>query len=456
MDHLERTPKGIEFSRMAEAERTASAPPPSADAIFRLDTAPGEAAIAAFVLDGAELFERFTPLFRSKQALSPAREGQLAYGSLVDAAGVTVDEVVCAVVTKDRSETARAQIEVSCHGGRGTAAAVRELFEAAGIREARPGELLARAHRAGRLSLLALEARLRLGACVTARQLDLLLAHTNLQERWERLGMEAALGIRLREIAWHAPTHTAAADELARYEAARRLLRTHRVLVAGPVNAGKSTLVNRLLRENASLVSAEAGTTRDRLERPATLRGLSLLLIDGAGLRDEAGDAVERAGQAKALEAAAEADLDLLVVDGSRAPSPAECEALAALTARPFLLVLNKADLGLHEEAEGLAFAFAATPYRIAARDGTALDALEAAMESALGGGAPAEPGGPFTPRQERALQALKIGLEQGVDGVDLLGHIRTLVGTRPNESELDTVFREAEEAGAHAHPAQS
>ncbi|MCZ7649107.1 MAG: 50S ribosome-binding GTPase [Planctomycetota bacterium] len=417
-------------------------PPPSSDPICVQATAPGAAAIATFVLDGKGALAAFTPLWKGQQAPEASQAGRLLHGQLVDAGGKLVDEVVAAPLGEKESETGFEQLELSCHGGLGTCAAVRETLVAAGFRHAPAHELSARAHRAGKLGLIELETRLRLPAAATPRQAELLLARGEFQARWERLGMEASLGMRRREIDWREPLHAAALLDYERSEPGRKLLATHRVLLAGPVNAGKSTLSNRLLGAEASLVGDEPGTTRDRLERPAATRGLALNLIDAAGLRAPSED-LEREGQRRALEAAAEADLVLIVIDGSRAPAEAECAALEPLAARPRLLVLNKLDLGTHAEAEGLAFALGAETCRVCARDGRGLDELELAIERALLGVEGFEAGGPFTPRQARALEALKWGLEQGLDGVELIGHIRNLVGTRPNEEELAAVFRE-------------
>jgi len=438
-------------------------PPPSRDAIYAVLTPPGEAAIATILLDGDRTLARLKGVFRSKQEPSFRTPGQLVLGRVVGAQGELVDEAIAAPVAPEKSGTALEQVELSCHGGVGACEGVVKALEAAGFRAARPGELLARGHRAGRLSLPAIEARLRLSVAATARQAEFLLAHAVFQERWERLGLAAALGARQRQIEWREGLFRAAAEARAQAAPGRRLLKSHRVVLAGPVNAGKSTLGNRLLRSDESIVSPVPGTTRDRLERPAELRGLAVLLSDTAGLREVAGEVgeaeIEREGQARARAAAGSADVVLIVVDGSRAPSEAECEQAEALAAgnsgtdqtsglspnspRRVLLVLNKADLGTNAEAEGLSFALAAAPVRVSALTGGGLGELEAAIETALlGPGAP-EAGAPFTARQVRHVAALHAGLQEALDATEVIGHIRALVGTRPNEAELGAVFRE-------------
>lgn len=426
-------------------------PPPSKDLIVATLTPPGEGAIATLLLDGDGAWDLLSRVFRRKGEKHFAAKGggQLAYGVLVDAAGKIVDEVLAAPIDAKTSPTANPQAEISCHGGIGATKAALALLREAGARAALPWELEARAHRAVRLALPALEARFALARAATARQAALLLAHGEVLARWERWGMDTALGARKREEAWREPLAEAVKADHAQAEPALNLLRTHRVALVGPVNAGKSTLANRLLRAERSIVSPEPGTTRDRLERPAELRGLSLLLSDSAGLRARPEDGVEGEGQRRALAAAVAADLVLLVVDGSRAPEEAEVELFSALAKRPSLLVLNKADRGVHAEAAGLGFALGAESREISALAGTGLDALEAVIERKLLGGE-ARAGAPFTQRQAGHLAALWDGLQEGLDGSALVGHIRSLVGTRPNEGELAAVFTEAAGQGCN------
>ncbi|MBI3832574.1 MAG: 50S ribosome-binding GTPase [Planctomycetes bacterium] len=435
-------------------------PPHDRAPVYEVLTPAGQGAIATLLLDGDGAVEALGPLFRSRQALDPNVRGQLVLGRIVDASGRVVDEAVAAPIPKEESETGCEQVELSCHGGVGATQGVCATLEAAGFRATQPGELFARGHRAAKLSLPTIEARLRLPQAATMRQAGMLLNVQAFQSRWERHGLDAALGSRERRPDWREGLHRAAAEALDQIDASLRLLRTHRVVIAGPVNAGKSTLSNRILRADASIVSATPGTTRDLLERPAGLRGLSLLLTDTAGLREHispsisagASDAeVEKEGQARARRAAEHADLVLVVLDGSRVPSDDEMAATEALAVRPHLLVLNKSDQGTNAEAAGFAFALGDAPLAVSALSGDGLAALENAIERALfglnaDGDAAALPaaGAPFTERHRRVLVSLKEGLEQGLDGSALVGHIRSLVGTRPNEEELAAVFAEA------------
>jgi len=432
--------------------QSTSVPPPSRDTLYAIQTPTGEGAIATFVLDGDGCFAALQKTLRTKESLHGSGKGHLFLGRIVDGSGRLVDEAVVAPIDPKQSPSAMERVELSCHGGTGAVAAVVQALEQAGFRPGWIGELEARAHRAARLSLPAIEAQFRLASNATARQAEFLLGHNAMRERWERIGMNAALGARQRTAGWRADLRPHIEDELAGAEAGLRLVQTHHVVVTGPVNAGKSTLVNALLRSEQSIVSKTPGTTRDHLVRPAHLRGLSVLLSDTAGLRELDGqdttDDVERRGQERAREAAKQADLVLYLLDGSRPPTETECDDVEAIkqNGTPPILVLNKSDLGTDAEAEGLAFALGVPGVAVSALVGEGLEKLETTLERALLQGDAPEPGTIFTRRQKRCVEALQSGLEEVLDAVQLIGHIRALVGTRPNEVELAKVFREAAE----------
>ena len=119
-----------------------------------------------------------------------------------------------------------------------------------------------------------------------------------------------------------------------------------RTVILGAPNAGKSTLMNALLGRQRALVTDIAGTTRDTLEEPLVVAGVSLLLVDTAGVRRHSQDLVEQMGIERSRQEAEQADLLLWVVDGS-APEPPEADFYQMVFERPHLLLLNKRDLGL-------------------------------------------------------------------------------------------------------------
>ncbi len=411
--------------------------------IFVRATGSGAAGIAMLILDGEGAVQRADTMIRSKQRLLDAVTGDLIYGKFHDDFGRLVDEIIAAPIGPKESSTGNPQVELSCHGGIGAVAAVEAALVEAGFAQGRATELLERAHLHTKLSLIELEAELRLASAATPRQAEFLLAAEALQKKWERHGFDMAMGLRTRDLSWREKLYRAAGDSLKEYAAASALLAPHRVAIAGPVNAGKSTLSNALARSERHIVSDIPGTTLDVLETHLDLRGLNVILADTAGHR-AAGDAVEDAGQCKARETAAKAVLRLCLLDGSQAPSDVDIALLEALkTFGPTLLVLNKSDLGTHDEAAGLAFVAGAEPIVISAQSGVGISDLESAIEKQLLGGVDPQPGMPFTRRHVQRIKAIHQSLEQGVEGTEFLDHLRKLVGTRPDRDELSVVLGE-------------
>lgn len=408
--------------------------------IFHRATAAGTGGIATLILDGADARALLKNIFQSSRDITAAESGALIFGRILDASGRVIDEALAAPVGKDESETGNEQIELSCHGGLGAVASVEQVLLAAGFVRARPTELLERGHLNGKLSLLEIEAQLALARATTERQVQLLLDHDKFQRRVERWGFEAGLAMRQGGTHWRADLMALAKEELERAERMTRVLKLHRVVLLGAVNAGKSSLANWLAGAERHLVSPIAGTTVDRIETPLTLRGLSLLLTDTAGLR-ETNNSVEQEGQRRARAAAESADLRLLLLDGSREPSDADTEWVATEMKRVgTLLVLTKSDLGVHESARGLGFLAGRELVEISVRTGAGLEALSAAIESEL---LPVEPDvcGPFTTRQVQRVKDICEVCEGDVEAIQALEPLRKLIGTRPDPLELGRVF---------------
>ena len=223
--------------------------------------------------------------------------------------------------------------ELHCHGGRAVVAAVEEaLGSLAGLRRAEAGEFTRRAFDNGRLDLNAVEGLADLLAAETQQQrrAALLMTEGHFSQRvegWRRTLLdlsamtEAALdfsdeddvpdeGIDL-QIRHDIRILAADVEAVLASPSAERLRDGVRVVLAGPPNAGKSTLLNRLVGREAAIVSDMAGTTRDRIEVPAALGGSAFLFTDTAGLRDRTSDAIEAIGIDRARDALAAADIIL-------------------------------------------------------------------------------------------------------------------------------------------------
>lgn len=332
------------------------------DTIVAQATPPGTGALAIVRLSGprsAELLGRvFLPHRRMKGAFGPWR---LTHGRVLDRSCMPLDDVLAVFMPGPRTPTGEDMAEVQCHGSpvitREIVAALVEL----GARPAERGEFTRRAFLNGRMDLSQAEAVATLisapglgGARLALNGLDGLLARKTreLREEIEDLRALATLGVDFPEeeteqIAPLAARVRAAAEALERILAGvsrgRLLCEGATVVLAGAVNAGKSSLLNALSGRNRALVSDMPGTTRDYLEAAIDLDGMPVRLIDTAGLRDGA-DGVEELGIARSRELAAGADAALLLIDGEK-PDISCLPELAGLCPGKAILVWNKCDL---------------------------------------------------------------------------------------------------------------
>jgi len=294
----------------------------SATVRVALLTPPGRGALAVVGVAGNAAVAAVAKLFfpRGGVPLAERSDGAIVFGRWADA-----DRGEELVVVRHSA----GRLEVHSHGGMAASEAVLESLEALGaVRESWQDWLATTG--ASPLELEAREALARAGgpkaAQILARQLAGPLDGeidriTRLDTAGDHVGASAA-----RDRLWRAA------------RVGLRLTRPWRVVVAGLVNAGKSSLVNALAGYARSIVSAEPGTTRDLLETRIVLEGWEIDLIDTAGLRDQPADEVEREGMARAASAVAGADLILRVLDGEQASA-------CLPTGIPELVVLSKCDL---------------------------------------------------------------------------------------------------------------
>lgn len=275
------------------------------------------------------------------------------------------DHLVVTLFEAPHSYTGEHVVEVSAHGSPVVLNSILRAAIVAGARLAEPGEFTLRAFLNGKLDLVQAEA---VG--------DLIEAVTPLQARAAFDQLEGTLTKQITEIdqalfdtiakleasldfpdeGYHFVAPAEARDSIARLiaaidvllaQAARgRLVREGaQVAIVGAPNVGKSSLFNALLNANRAIVTAIPGTTRDLLTERADIGGLSLALIDTAGVR-ETSDVVEQEGVSRARGTIGVADLTIVVLDGSRPLSKDDEELLDATAARPRVIALNKSDLG--------------------------------------------------------------------------------------------------------------
>lgn len=271
-------------------------------------------------------------------SIPPARRAVLRH--LRDLDGKYLDQALVLWFPGPGSATGEDCAELHCHGGRAVVATIRfALAGCPGLREALPGEFTRRAFANGKIDLAQAEALA-----------DLLAAETRLQLQVAQQGLGGALSKQVEQWRLQVLQLSAAVEaelDLAdegdvapldhEFQMARAALRaeldTHvaaprserlrdgiRVVLAGPPNCGKSSLFNALVEEDAVIVSATAGTTRDFIERPVALSGIPFMLVDTAGLRDDFENEIEALGIESAQIQLARADLVLWLGEEGRGP----------------------------------------------------------------------------------------------------------------------------------------
>ncbi|MCC6415162.1 MAG: tRNA uridine-5-carboxymethylaminomethyl(34) synthesis GTPase MnmE [Opitutaceae bacterium] len=329
------------------------------DTIAALATPTGTSALAVLRISGSDT-EKLTRAIVG--ATPPPRTAQRA--DYRDRDGRLLDDVLCTFFRGPASYTGEDTLEISCHGNPYIAQRILGDLIARGCRQAEPGEFTQRAFLNGQLDLSQAEAVMDL---IHARG-EKALAAANQQLRGA-LGrhmaglIEDLLGVLARIEAYiDFPEEDLPAEDQSRVVAdleslkisVSKLLSTNhygtilregvKVAILGEPNAGKSSLLNRLLGRERALVSDRAGTTRDYLEERILLGDYCLRLIDTAGLNPTP-EEIERQGIAKTLEILSEADLVLLLLDGTRPFPPLPVQVISSINPTRTLLVLNKSDL---------------------------------------------------------------------------------------------------------------
>jgi len=329
------------------------------DTIAALATPHGESAIALVRVSGGECRRLAGEICGGGPPPRTARHADYR-----DRAGALVDDVLATFYAGPASYTGEDSLEIACHGNPYIAQRVLEDLFARGCRSAEPGEYTKRAFLNGRMDLSQAEAVMDLIHARGERALEA----ANRQLRGA-LGKQIAaaidqlVGVVAQVEAYiDFPEEDLPAENRARLRAevaalradlGRLLATAHygallrdgvRTVIVGEPNAGKSSLLNRLVGWDRALVSPEPGTTRDYLEEPRVLGAHKIRFIDTAGLNPSPAP-LERRGIERTLERAAEADLFLVVLDATR-PCPAlPAEVAGRLTAANALVVWNKTDL---------------------------------------------------------------------------------------------------------------
>lgn len=427
--------------------------------IYALSTAPGQSGVAIIRISGdyaggilVTLTGRPTP---------PARRAVLR--TLRDEAGLPLDEALVLYFPGPASFTGETMVELHVHGGLAVIESVLDAVDEAGGIPAEPGEFTRRAFENGRLDLTEAEGLADLIDAETEGQRLQALAQMSgalrsVYEGWRRDLIAALASIEgeidfpdeadvpdaLSHRAYHPLANLIESMQLHLDDAHRgeRIRSGFTIALIGAPNAGKSSLLNRLARRDAAIVTDIPGTTRDIIEVRVTMAGFPVIISDTAGLR-EAVDAVEAEGVRRALDRAVEADLRIGVAD---ARSRDELVDLQGRLKDDDLLVLNKLDLAPEADSDGA--------YRLSAKSGDGVSALESRIEDVVrlrlsARETPALSRARHRKAVEQAMSGLVRALENLVDAPELAGEdarlavraLESLTGRVDVEDILDVVF---------------
>jgi tRNA modification GTPase len=446
------------------------------DTIAAIATPLGEGGVAMVRMSGPKSLAIADASFRpggktGKSGMpSSAPTHTIHYGKIVRG-GRVVDEVLLSVLRAPRTFTREDVVEITCHGGLLPAKLVLDTVLENGARLAAPGEFTRRAFLNGRIDLAQAEAvadlihsRTDLAAAAAREQLagklsqrinrlrdDLMKtlahveAHIDFPDEDIAPDTRGQLVERLRGAARFIDQLLRTADE------GRLLRRGIRAAIIGRPNVGKSSLLNQLLGRDRAIVSPIPGTTRDTIEETANVRGIPIVFIDTAGLRDGA-DEIELEGIRRSRGALSSAELILHVVDGAEAWPEAETAFLSEFAGKNRILVRNKSDLPRRLELPaGLA------PVDVCCLSGQGIETLKDAIKAKVWAGeinaemleaminsrhedALRRARGAI----ERAASALEGGLGLELAALDLrigASAVGEIVGKTTTEDLLDAIF---------------
>ena len=333
------------------------------DTIAAIATAMTNSGIGIIRISGEEAFTVIDNIYRSKnkkKKLSEAESHTVHYGYIVDGDTI-IDEVMVLVLKAPNTYTREDTIEIDCHGGVLVMQKILETVIKNGARPAEPGEFTKRAFLNGRIDLTQAESVMDIINSKNnfALQSSMSQLQGSLQEEIKNLREKIIYEIAFIESALDDPEHInidgygeklkivveeckGKVQHLLNTSDNGKILKEGiNTVIVGKPNAGKSSLMNQLLKKERAIVTDIAGTTRDVLEEQMNLNGITLNIIDTAGIRDT-NDLVEKIGVDKAKKYLLNSDLIIYVVDSSTGLDENDFEIMEMIKNRTALVLLNK------------------------------------------------------------------------------------------------------------------
>lgn len=337
------------------------------ETIAAIATALSDSGIGIVRISGENAIYIVDGIFRTpsgNRILTNVQSHTIHYGYIVDREENVIDEVMVAVMKAPKSYTTEDTVEINCHGGVLVVQKVLQTVLENGARMAEPGEFTKRAFLNGRIDLSRAEAVIDVIHSQNEYALSSSVSQLKgrLSDKIHKLREDILYQIAFIESALDDPEHISLdgypeqlsskvaiyrqeiAKLLATADNGRLMKEGISTVIVGKPNAGKSSLLNMLLGEDRAIVTEIAGTTRDALHESINLHGISLNMIDTAGIHDTQ-DVVEKIGVERAKKYALEADLILYVVDASEDLDEDDQEIISLLKGKKAIILLNKSDL---------------------------------------------------------------------------------------------------------------
>ena len=333
--------------------------------IASISTAPGIGGIGIIRMSGAQTFEILEKIFKQKnpQKIEDIKGYTIKYGHIVDNEKI-IDEVLVSYFKAPKSYTTENMCEINSHGGTVILKEILELCLKNGAELAEPGEFTKRAFLNGRIDLAQAEsvidiinAKSEKEAKSSINQLEGFLSRDISEIKQGILDVLVNIDVTIDYPEYDTPEVQKkeikdmlenTINKLSRLEKSfdnGKIIKDGiKTAIIGKPNAGKSSLLNAILKEDRAIVTALAGTTRDTIEEFVIVRGVPLKLVDTAGIR-EAVDEVEKIGVEKSIKQAQDADLEIAIFDSSKPLDAEDLEILNLIKNKKTIILLNKTDL---------------------------------------------------------------------------------------------------------------
>lgn len=368
------------------------------DTIAAISSAAGNSGIGIIRVSGDEAIEIVDKIFQSNKKdkrLFDVKSHTVHYGYIVDG-DKTLDQVLVIVMKNPHSYTGEDTVEIDCHGGMLILKKVLDLVIKNGAKAAEPGEFTKRAFLNGRIDLSQAEAVMDLINSKNDFALNSSIAQLKggVSDEIKEIRSDIIYHIAFIESALDDPEHISLdgyTDEISdmldknikrishlinTFDNGRIMKEGIKTVILGKPNAGKSSLLNLLLGEDRAIVTDIEGTTRDTLEENINFNGLSLKIIDTAGIRNT-DDKVEQIGVNKAKEIAKDGDLIIFVVDGSREIDDNDREIIDLIKDKQAIILVNKSDIDTVIDIDELKNISGRDVILFSAKNGEGIDLLE-------------------------------------------------------------------------------